>query len=346
MDPARGRGRLRGDRSASSRSRAPLGTDGRSCGWRSIFRMRGSTSTSPRNVCSRPGMVRRAWRRRRSEGLVRDALEHPRGFPPLRQAVVPGDRVVLAYDPEIPEGRRRARGDLPGPPRARASRTGASRSWSPRGPGAKHLGRDLPGGVVLAVHDPEDRSPARLPVDDRDGEAGLPQSAPDRRRSRHPGGPARIRPRARVSRPLERPLPGRQRSGDDAARSGQRRATSRPIATTRGPPWSSRPRSPGCWGASSTSASWRGRRASWGSSRGWRRRSVERGDARGRPGLVLPRPGAGGAGDRGDRPPRHADPDRGPGRRPGRGDADWSSTGARSWRSRGPRGRSDRPCAG
>src|SRR5262245_12672413 len=34
---------------------------------------------------------------------LREALERPSGFPPLRQAVVPGDRVVIPIDPEAPE---------------------------------------------------------------------------------------------------------------------------------------------------------------------------------------------------------------------------------------------------
>jgi hypothetical protein len=34
---------------------------------------------------------------------VLDALEHPRAFPPLRQAVVPGDRVVMAVGSGIPD---------------------------------------------------------------------------------------------------------------------------------------------------------------------------------------------------------------------------------------------------
>src|SRR5215212_8220078 len=34
--------------------------------------------------------------------LVREALEDPRQYPPLRQAVVPGDQVVIALDPEVP----------------------------------------------------------------------------------------------------------------------------------------------------------------------------------------------------------------------------------------------------
>ena len=36
-------------------------------------------------------------------GKVRRALAEPREFPPLGRAVVPGDRVVLAIDPEVPE---------------------------------------------------------------------------------------------------------------------------------------------------------------------------------------------------------------------------------------------------
>jgi lactate racemase len=35
-------------------------------------------------------------------GRVADALRNPRDYPSLRQAVVPGDRVIIAVDPEIP----------------------------------------------------------------------------------------------------------------------------------------------------------------------------------------------------------------------------------------------------
>src|SRR3954452_1585590 len=38
--------------------------------------------------------------------MVVEALENPRQYPPLRQAVVPGDRVVVALDLEVPEIRR------------------------------------------------------------------------------------------------------------------------------------------------------------------------------------------------------------------------------------------------
>ena len=32
---------------------------------------------------------------------IRDALEQPWEFPPLRQMIVPGDRVTIAFDPTI-----------------------------------------------------------------------------------------------------------------------------------------------------------------------------------------------------------------------------------------------------
>src|SRR6266446_10217006 len=37
--------------------------------------------------------------------MVLDALERPLDFPPLRQAVVPGDRVAIAYDADLPDAR-------------------------------------------------------------------------------------------------------------------------------------------------------------------------------------------------------------------------------------------------
>src|SRR4051812_25881477 len=35
--------------------------------------------------------------------LVTEVLENPTGYPPLRQAVVPGDRVVIAFGGDVPE---------------------------------------------------------------------------------------------------------------------------------------------------------------------------------------------------------------------------------------------------
>lgn len=40
------------------------------------------------------------------EGLILAALEHPREFPPLRQAIVPGDRIAVAFDPDVPHAPR------------------------------------------------------------------------------------------------------------------------------------------------------------------------------------------------------------------------------------------------
>jgi hypothetical protein len=35
-------------------------------------------------------------------GLVLEAVEHPRDYPPMRQVVVPDDRVVIAFDDSLP----------------------------------------------------------------------------------------------------------------------------------------------------------------------------------------------------------------------------------------------------
>jgi lactate racemase len=91
------------------------------------------------------------------DGLIRDALEHPRGFPPLRAAVVPGDRVVLAYDPEIPEGRAVLEA-ICRILRDSGVQEGDITVLVPPGQVGEMQGRDLPGGAVLAVHDPEDRT--------------------------------------------------------------------------------------------------------------------------------------------------------------------------------------------
>lgn len=41
-----------------------------------------------------------------AEAALREALERPRNYPPLRRNVVPGDRVAIALDPDLPEPRR------------------------------------------------------------------------------------------------------------------------------------------------------------------------------------------------------------------------------------------------
>ncbi len=67
-------------------------------------------------------------------GRVMDALESPRQYPALRQAVVPGDRVVVALDLEVSQVGA-VLGALCETPRLmRASRPGRSRYLRRRGP--------------------------------------------------------------------------------------------------------------------------------------------------------------------------------------------------------------------
>lgn len=88
-------------------------------------------------------------------GLVREAIERPRDFPPLRQAVVPGDNVVLALDPEVPEAATilgvvcEALFDAGVEPEG-VRVIAAGPLEVPEGA--------LPPGVSFAVHDPDDRS--------------------------------------------------------------------------------------------------------------------------------------------------------------------------------------------
>jgi nickel-dependent lactate racemase len=84
---------------------------------------------------------------------VRDALEEPRDYPPLRQMVVPGDRVVLAVDPTIP--------------RPRSVLGSVVRVFEAAGVAAEDLtvlttagapGEGTAGDLSVAVHDPDDRA--------------------------------------------------------------------------------------------------------------------------------------------------------------------------------------------
>jgi hypothetical protein len=87
-------------------------------------------------------------------GLVLDALERARDYPPMRQVVVPGDRVVIAFDDSVPAPREvlgaiievlRGAGVDPGSITVLATRAEPA------------LTGLLPEGIALAVHDPDDR---------------------------------------------------------------------------------------------------------------------------------------------------------------------------------------------
>ncbi len=92
--------------------------------------------------------------------LVCAALEQPRDYPPLRQAVVPGDRVVVAADHQIP---------ALGPVLAAVCDTLMSAGVEASaitvlfaaeltGKAADDVAGALPVGVARAVHDPDDRN--------------------------------------------------------------------------------------------------------------------------------------------------------------------------------------------
>ncbi len=89
------------------------------------------------------------------EGRVLEALEHPIEFPPLRQAVVPGDRVVIPFDPEVPEDEH-VLAAVCETLRGSGVEVGSILVLA-TGPGRSGWQEALPAGVASAVHDPDDR---------------------------------------------------------------------------------------------------------------------------------------------------------------------------------------------
>jgi len=81
--------------------------------------------------------------------LIREALEAPREFPPLARAIVPGDRVVIPFDADLPEGPTIL----------------AAVAATLRGAGAESIAvvstapppDTSPEGVTWRTHDPDDR---------------------------------------------------------------------------------------------------------------------------------------------------------------------------------------------
>jgi hypothetical protein len=96
---------------------------------------------------SRPGPAR---------PRVREALEGPRDYPPLRSAVVPGDRVVIPVTPGIPELPEVLQAACEVLGEAGVEPSGITILWPPEAPAPPR--DELPEGVTLAVHDPDDRA--------------------------------------------------------------------------------------------------------------------------------------------------------------------------------------------
>ncbi len=86
---------------------------------------------------------------------LREALEHPRGYPPLRQVVVPGDRVVIPLDPFTPN-LTEILATLCEVLQDAGVAADAITVLATDSPTSQQLA--LPVGVALEVHDPSDRS--------------------------------------------------------------------------------------------------------------------------------------------------------------------------------------------
>ncbi len=103
-----------------------------------------------------------AWRGPRGIGpedvaaAVGDALEHPRDFPPLRQMIVPGDRVTIALDPEVPEVRTVLESLVAVLGRAGVESEGITVLAATARSSAGELVAAV--GGTFAVHDPDDRA--------------------------------------------------------------------------------------------------------------------------------------------------------------------------------------------
>ena len=91
-----------------------------------------------------------------ARALILEALETPRDYPPLRQAVIPGDRVVIALDVEVfaPRPALEAIGAVV---RGAGVDPGSITVLASRGD-RTDLDDLMPEGVALAVHDPDDRA--------------------------------------------------------------------------------------------------------------------------------------------------------------------------------------------
>lgn len=85
-----------------------------------------------------------------------EALEHPHAFPPLRQAVVPGDHVAIALGADVPEAVEAIAAVCRVLERAGVALQDITLVAEPEAPELRVS--DLPTGILLHRHDPEDLS--------------------------------------------------------------------------------------------------------------------------------------------------------------------------------------------
>lgn len=86
-------------------------------------------------------------------GEIRRALERPLDFPPLRQAIVPGDRVILAVDPGTPELSTIVAAVVNVIESAGIDREQVCVLATDRGPEGWEA--SLPAGIAATIHDPD-----------------------------------------------------------------------------------------------------------------------------------------------------------------------------------------------
>ena len=92
------------------------------------------------------------------EQALANALEQPRDYPALRQAVVPGDHVTIALDMEIPQGALVVRRVIDTLTQAGIEATSITVLIAETGDGAQRASTwEWPEGLLLKVHDPRDR---------------------------------------------------------------------------------------------------------------------------------------------------------------------------------------------
>ncbi len=88
--------------------------------------------------------------------MIGAALDAPRDFPPLRQTVVPGDRVTIAFDPSIPDAGLVLEAIASRLIDAGVEAGGLTVLLTKAA--SIELEKSLPAGTAVAVHDPDDRS--------------------------------------------------------------------------------------------------------------------------------------------------------------------------------------------